>query len=381
VIDLCEQKNSFDKPCPRLVSAGEENPKPEHRHRRGKPPTPDGQKFSVYALTENGKMRYIGLTSQTLPRRLNQHFQDMNRPNRKEHKTNWLRACKRGGVVVKIKSLRRGLCLESAQRIEKQIIKRLRPQLVNVHEGGSSGYNGLPPDAKARHSASGKARYLDPKQIENAKKFSKLAHAAKARKRMENPPDYIPRPQEGLLLKTIRITDELAGSSFEIKLRQGKRLNQVIAETFGRCSKPHGMDFLTRFLRKRLVTRWATTCLLFLCLNVQAMDIASWERHSDKGQIMANGQQFNPNAMTCASRIHPIGTFLRVSDVHNGLFVIVRVTDRPSKQNASRLDLTPKAFSVLNGLQLGICEVRVDILKKPNKVGIAMIRPKAQCKN
>ena len=91
----------------------------------------------------------------------------------------------------------------------------------------------------------------------NASRLGKLGAEANARKRMENPPDYIPRPQEGLLLKTIRITDELAGSSFEIKLRQGKRLNQIIAETFGRCSQPHGVDFLTRFLRKRLVTRWA----------------------------------------------------------------------------------------------------------------------------
>jgi hypothetical protein len=89
------------------------------------------------------------------------------------------------------------------------------------------------------------------------KETSRLAHEAKARKRMENPPDYIPRPQEGLLLKTIRITDELAGSSFEIKLKQGKRLNQIIAETFGRCSKPHGVDLICRILRKRLVTRWA----------------------------------------------------------------------------------------------------------------------------
>ena len=256
-MNLCEQKNSFDKPCLPLVSADAVNPRPEPQRRRVKQPTPDGQKFSVYALTENGKMRYIGLTSQTLPRRLNQHFQDISRPRRKEHKTNWLRACKRDGVAVNIKSLRVGLPLADAQRIEKQIIKRIRPQLVNVHEGGSSGYAGLPAEAKKRHSESGKARYLDPKQKEKAAAASKIMHAAKARKRMENPPDYIPRPQEGLLLKTIRITDELAGSSFEIKLRQGKRLNQIIAETFGRCSQPHGVDFLTRFLRKRLVTRWA----------------------------------------------------------------------------------------------------------------------------
>lgn len=90
------------------------------------------------------------------------------------------------------------------------------------------------------------------------KETSKLAHEAKARKRMENPPDYIPRPAEGLLLKVIRVTDQLSASSFEIKLRQAKRLNQITVETFGTtASKPHGTDWLMKHLRKKLVTRWA----------------------------------------------------------------------------------------------------------------------------
>jgi hypothetical protein len=89
------------------------------------------------------------------------------------------------------------------------------------------------------------------------KRTSALAHAAKARKRIENPPDYIPRPEPGMLLHTIRIENHIEGFGFEVKLRQSKRLNQVIAETFGRCSKPHGVDLICRILRKRLVTRWA----------------------------------------------------------------------------------------------------------------------------
>ena len=255
-MNLCEQKNSSEKPCQSLASEDAGNPKLEPRRRRAKQPTPDGQKFSVYALTENAKMRYIGLTSQTLSRRLNQHFQDANRPKRKEHKSNWLRACKRGGVPVKIKSIRRGLSLESAQRVEKQIIKKLRPQLVNVHEGGSSGYAGLPADAKKRHSESGKRRYLDPKQRARAVIILKEAHESKARTRMEQPCERIGRPQIGFLLHTIRVESHLSGIGFEIKVKQAKRLNQVILETFGRCSKPVGIDKFVRHLRQKLVTRW-----------------------------------------------------------------------------------------------------------------------------
>ena len=88
------------------------------------------------------------------------------------------------------------------------------------------------------------------------KETSRLAHEAKARKRMENPPEYTPRPWPGLLLKTIHVTDELEGSSFEIKIRQAQRLNQVVAETFGRVSKPIGMDLIMRRLRQRCVVRW-----------------------------------------------------------------------------------------------------------------------------
>jgi len=85
-----------------------------------------------------------------------------------------------------------------------------------------------------------------------------LAHAAKARKRMDNQPEYIPRPEPGILLHTIRVESHVNGLGFEIKIRQGKRLNQIVAETFGRSSAGHGLDWLCRHLRQKLVTRWMT---------------------------------------------------------------------------------------------------------------------------
>ena len=91
----------------------------------------------------------------------------------------------------------------------------------------------------------------------NASRLGKLGAEANARKRMENPPDYIPRPELGMLLHTIRVDSHIAGVGFEIKVRQGKRLNQIVAETFGRVSGVHGCDWLAKHLRQRLVTRWA----------------------------------------------------------------------------------------------------------------------------
>src|ERR1017187_231573 len=90
----------------------------------------------------------------------------------------------------------------------------------------------------------------------NASRLGKLGAEANARKRMENPVDYIPRPEPGMLLHTIRVESHLMGVGFEIKVRQGNRLNQIVVETFGRLSNPHGCDWLAKHLRERLVTRW-----------------------------------------------------------------------------------------------------------------------------
>ena len=89
----------------------------------------------------------------------------------------------------------------------------------------------------------------------------------------------------------------------------------------------------------------------------------SWERFSDSGKIAANGLPFNPQAMCCASRMWPIGTVLKVTDAHNGCSVTVRVTDKISEHYANRLDLSPAAFSYLNGLPKGICTATVTVVK------------------
>lgn len=93
--------------------------------------------------------------------------------------------------------------------------------------------------------------------------------------------------------------------------------------------------------------------------------VASWERFDDAGHLAANGGRFNPKAMTCATRQFALGTILKVTDTHNGLSCVVRVTDRPSAIYGHRLDLSPAAFEKLNGLPLGICDVKAEVIKNP----------------
>ena len=64
------------------------------------------------------------------------------------------------------------------------------------------------------------------------------------------------RPDEGTLLRTIRVTDDIAGRSVEVKVYQAARKNQVVAECFGRRGRPCGWDRIVRRLRALWVCRW-----------------------------------------------------------------------------------------------------------------------------
>jgi len=96
-------------------------------------------------------------------------------------------------------------------------------------------------------------------------------------------------------------------------------------------------------------------------LVVSILLIASWERFDDAGKIAANLRRFNPQAMTCATWCFPLGTRLHVRDAHNHLLCDVVVTDRPARRFTNRIDLSPAAFSKLNGLEMGVCTVEVSL--------------------
>lgn len=86
---------------------------------------------------------------------------------------------------------------------------------------------------------------------------------------------------------------------------------------------------------------------------------ASWERQFDAGKITKYGERFDPAAMTCAAYGWPHNAILRVTEIHCGASVIVRVIDTPAKGFTNRIDLSPAAFARLAAPAAGLVEVRV----------------------
>lgn len=80
---------------------------------------------------------------------------------------------------------------------------------------------------------------------------------------------------------------------------------------------------------------------------------------------MANGQHFDPAAMTCATRDYsiPLGALIDVE--YRGKHVKVRNTDHLPRGSRASLDLTPTAFTKLASMGVGRINVKFVVVERP----------------
>jgi rare lipoprotein A len=71
--------------------------------------------------------------------------------------------------------------------------------------------------------------------------------------------------------------------------------------------------------------------------------------------VMANGTLFVDDNLTCATRLYPLGTILRITNLDTKRSVEVKVTDRIGKRfTYKRIDLSKGAFSKIADCKSGI---------------------------
>jgi rare lipoprotein A len=80
------------------------------------------------------------------------------------------------------------------------------------------------------------------------------------------------------------------------------------------------------------------------------------------GGHTANGEAFNTNDFTAASKTLPFNTRVRVTNVANGKATVVRINDRGPYVGGRCLDLTRAAFGAIAGLGSGVITVRYEVL-------------------
>jgi rare lipoprotein A len=98
--------------------------------------------------------------------------------------------------------------------------------------------------------------------------------------------------------------------------------------------------------------------------------LASWygeeTRRQPGGYMTANGELFNPSALTAAHKYLPLPIHVQVTNLENGKSIIVRVNDRgpfPSQHNPESgkriIDLSRGAAEQLGLIKQGVAKVHV----------------------
>ncbi len=89
---------------------------------------------------------------------------------------------------------------------------------------------------------------------------------------------------------------------------------------------------------------------------------ASWYGPGFHGNLTANGEIYNQNALTAAHRYLSFGTWVRVTNLNNGYAVNVRINDRGPYAGDRVIDLSAGAADYIGLTNSGVAPVRIDIL-------------------
>jgi len=105
---------------------------------------------------------------------------------------------------------------------------------------------------------------------------------------------------------------------------------------------------------------------------------ASWYGQIFQGKETASGERYNMYDMTAAHLTLPIGSFVRVTNLHNGRSVVVRVNDRGPIVPGRIIDVSYGAAQALQFRAKGLQRVRLDVISRPQTVVAKASPPKAK---
>ena len=100
--------------------------------------------------------------------------------------------------------------------------------------------------------------------------------------------------------------------------------------------------------------------------DAKEVGVATWYGSELAGHKTANGERFDPAAMTAAHRKLPFGTWVEVRRVETGRTVRVRINDRGPWGDARKvIDLSRHAAEVLGMVKEGAVKVEVRVVRGP----------------
>ena len=89
---------------------------------------------------------------------------------------------------------------------------------------------------------------------------------------------------------------------------------------------------------------------------------ASWYGREFEGKPTATGEPYDMHEFTAAHMTLPLGTWVKVTNLRNGNWVVVRINDRGPVVPGRIIDLSYGAARMLNFKSRGLTQVRLDIV-------------------
>ena len=91
--------------------------------------------------------------------------------------------------------------------------------------------------------------------------------------------------------------------------------------------------------------------------------VASWYGGSFHGRSTASGEQYDMHQLTAAHPTLPLGTMIKVTNLRNGKFVVLRVNDRGPYVENRIVDVSYSAAKLLQFSENGIARVRIETVQ------------------
>lgn len=91
--------------------------------------------------------------------------------------------------------------------------------------------------------------------------------------------------------------------------------------------------------------------------------VASWYGEKFQGSPTASGEPYDMNGLTCAHRELPLGTRIRVTNLKNNRFVVLRINDRGPVIPSRLLDVSEAAARSLGFVGAGLATVHMEIIQ------------------
>ncbi len=106
-------------------------------------------------------------------------------------------------------------------------------------------------------------------------------------------------------------------------------------------------------------------------INDSFSGIASWYGPNFHNKLTSNGEYYNMHDMTAAHKTLPMNTMLRVTNLDNGIKVIVRVNDRGPFVKSRIIDLSNQAAHRIDMVKRGTAPVRIEVIGFNGVIGSA----------